>query len=280
MRRLGITITVVVAMAAALVANGLGAPGSKPFKVASTLDGKKVLPHRIHWLGLPTLAPAQVKKVEFLIDGKVRWIERHRPYVYGDDDAGRHPGYLVTSWLAPGKHRFTVRAVASHGRQATDTVVARVLPAPPVPDALAGTWQRTIDDTSAAPKPGSAGNPTDTLTPPGPYRLTFQSRWIHDVFPCDTSPCRFNDKTGGGNEFVSDWTPNATTFRVRGAVPFNVGHDTDRLYSAGSWCWRDGPPATYTWSVSGNTLTLAPVGGHDACRIRGFVWTGQWTRVG
>jgi hypothetical protein len=41
----------------------------------------------------------------------------------------------------------------------------------------------------------------------------------------------------------------------------------------------DGPPATYTWSVNGDTLTLAPVGGRDACAIRGFVWAGQWTRV-
>jgi hypothetical protein len=279
MRRLGITITVALAAAAAVVANSIGAAGSTTFKVASTLDGKTVLPHRIHWLGLPKLAPAQVKEVDFLVDGKVRWIEHHPPYVYGDDDGHQHRGYLVTSWLSPGKHRFTVQAVASDGRRASDTVVARVLPTPEVPAELAGTWQRTIDDTSAAPKPKSTGDPTETLTPPGRYQLTFDRRWIFDVFPCDTTPCRFNEKTGGGNEFVSDWTPNATTFRVDGTVTFRVGHNTDRLYSAGSWCWRDGPSATYTWNVSGDTLTLAPVGGHDACGIRGFIWSGQWTRV-
>ena len=37
---------------------------------------------------------------------------------------------------------------------------------------------------------------------------------------------------------------------------------------------------TTTGSVSGDTLTLAPVGGHDACGIRGLVWGGTWTRVG
>ena len=36
----------------------------------------------------------------------------------------------------------------------------------------------------------------------------------------------------------------------------------------------------YTWSVSGNTLTLMPVGGKDPCPLRGFIWTGDWTRAG
>jgi hypothetical protein len=264
---------VVVTVALGITAATRAAPATS-FRVASTLDGKTVLPHRIHWLGLPTLPASQIKAVDFLIDGRVAWIEHHPPYVYSDND-GSHRGYLVTSWLSPGKHRFAVRAVATDGRSATDTVLARVLPPPEVPAALAGTWQRTID-TSAAPKAGSAGNPTSTLTPPGRYTITFDRRWIHDVFPCDTTPCRFNQNTGGGGEFVSDWTPSPSTFVVRGPVTFRVAHDSDRL--AGWWCWMDGPSATYTWSVSGSTLTLAPVRARDACRIRGFTWTGQWTR--
>ena len=40
------------------------------------------------------------------------------------------------------------------------------------------------------------------------------------------------------------------------------------------------PVADYSWSVSGDTLTLAPIGGGDPCGIRGFIWTGQWTRAG
>jgi hypothetical protein len=261
----------VLAAACAAAMSAAGAPG-KPFKVASTLDGKTVLPHRIHWLGLPTLPPAQVNEVDFLVDGRVAWVQHKRPYTYAEDG-----GYLVTSWLSPGRHRFTVRATASDGRTATDTVVARVLPAPEVPAALAGTWQRTIPDTSRAPKAGSAGNPTDTLTPPGTYKLTFERRWIHDDFPCTTSPCRFVSGTGAGGQFDSDWTPGAKTFYVQGEVTFRTFKDTDRL--AGWWCQTWGPPATYIWSVSGNTLALAPVGGHDACGVRGFIWTGEWTRV-
>jgi len=270
------TLAALALAAAALgIAGSVGAATGKPFKIASTLDGKTVLPHRIRWLGLPTLPSSQIKRVEFLIDGKVVWVEHATPYVYGDNHES-HRGYLVTSWLSPGVHRFTVRGVSTSDATATDLVSARVLPPPVVPSALAGTWERTIPNTTAAPQGGTPGNPTETLTPPGRYTITFEPRWIHDVFPCDTAPCRYNDKTGGGGEFVSDWTPGAKTFQVRGPVTFRVPVGNYRL--GGWWCWMDGPDATYTWSVSGDTLTLAPVNGHDACGIRGFIWAGQWTR--
>jgi len=245
----------------------------EPFNLASTLDGKTVLPHRIHWVALPALPASRVREVDFLIDGRRAWVEHKPPYAYADDG-----GFLVTSWLTPGKHRFTVRAIPLDGHPATDTVVARVLPSPEVPAALAGSWQRKITNTSGAPAPRSAGNPTSTLTPTGRYTITFDRRWIQDVFPCTTSPCAFDSNTGAGGEFVSDWNPGPSTFYVQGAVTFRVFKDTDRL--AGWWCQTWGPSATYTWSATGNTLKLAPVGGHDACAIRGFVWSGTWKRAG
>lgn len=242
------------------------------FKVTSSIDGKAVLPHRIHWYAQPTLPGSQIEEVDFLIDGRLAWTEHDAPYSYADNG-----GYLVTSWLTPGQHRFEVRAVAKDRRTAIDTVIARVLPAPQVPAALAGTWRRTITDTSGAPAPGSAGNPTETLTPPGTYTITFERQWIHDVFPCTTSPCRFVAATGAGALFDSDWTPGPKTFYVQGEVTFRVFNNSQRL--AGWWCQTWGPPATYRWSVSGNTLTLAPARGTDACNIRGFIWTGRWTRI-
>jgi hypothetical protein len=247
------------------------ASGPKPFNLASTLDGKTVLPQRIRWRALPALPASQVKSVDFLIDGRLAWVEHAPPYTYAEDG-----GYLVTSWLTPGKHSFTVRAIPFHGQAAGDAVVARVLPAPQVPAALSGTWQRNVSATAGAPAEGSAGNPTSTLTPPGTYKLTFDRRWIHDEFPCSDSPCTYDTTTGAGGEFDSDWNPGPSTFHVQGEVTFHMFKDTDRL--AGWWCETWGPAATYTWTVSGNTLKLAPVGGHDACAIRGFVWSGTWTR--
>jgi hypothetical protein len=281
---LGIMAGVLFGVSAAGAATRLTQPttGATPgqlFKVTSNLDGKAVLPHRIHWLGRSTLRPSQISKVDFLIDGTVRWIETRTPFVYGGDDNGTNMGYLVTSWIRPGEHRFAVQVIATDGHKATDTVRARVLPSPEPPSALAGTWQRTID-TSAAPKAGSAGNPTSTLTPSGTYTITFEKRWVRDNFPGKyVFPA--SNKTGAGFINLDDYTANASTVHVVGPVIFHVPRPHDEgAENSGFWCYASGPPADYRWTVTGNKLTLAPNGGHDACGIRGFIWTGSWKRVG
>ncbi len=270
-----VLVPLVVATAAltpATASSTGAAPAQAQFTVKSSLDGKSVLPHRIAWLAFPSLGRSKVARVDFLIDGgRVRWTERNPPYSYADDG-----GYLVTSWLAPGRHRFQVRATAKDGRVATNTVVARVAPAPPPPAGIAGTWQRTID-TSNAPKPGSKGNPTSTFTPSGLYRITFEKRWIRDKFPGKfVYPA--SNKTGHGFIFLSDYTATAKLLHVRGEVIF---HPLSlKLAEGGWWCHPGGPAASYRWTVSDKKLTLAPVGGSDACGIRGFIWAGEWTRVG
>jgi len=263
----------VIACVVVVLESAAAAPASEPFKVNSTLDGKTVLPHRIHWIGSTTLAAAKVRRVDFVIDRKIAWTEAHPPYTFAESR-----GYLVTSWLKPGVHTFAVRVTTTDGRRAADLVRARVLPPAKVPPALAGTWQRKVADTSLAPTPGSSANPTSTLTPPGTYRITFDARWIHDEFPCTNSPCTYNASTGAGTEFDTDWVPGRKTFGVLGSVTTHTFKDSDRL--AGWWCETWGPAATYTWSVSRNTLTLTPSGGSDACGIRGFIWAGRWKRVG
>src|SRR5439155_25089078 len=112
-----------------VVATAAAATTRQPFKVTSTLDGKSVLPLRMHWLAYPKLRPSKVASVDFLIDGKVRWVEHHAPYNYASDDHGRNLGFLITTWLTAGPHRFTVRATDTIARKSTDSVVARVLPA-------------------------------------------------------------------------------------------------------------------------------------------------------
>jgi hypothetical protein len=265
--------TCLLVAAGAAVADGASGP---PFTVSSTLDGKTVLPHRIHWLGRTSLPAAKVSEVQFLIDGgKPRWVEQTPPYTFGDDFEGQHRGFLVTSWLTPGRHRFTVRALAVDGRTAERTVVARVVASPNPPQALAGTWQRTVADTSGAPTPGSAGNPTDTLTPAGTYRMVIDRRWIQVRFPgAYHSPD--SDDTGAGWILDSDYSVDPTSFRVYGAVTFETHHNQAEL---GWWCWPDGPVTDYAWSVSGATLTLRPKRGKDPCGVRGFIWAGEWTRV-
>ena len=254
-----------------------------PLKVTSSLDGKAVLPHRISWMAFMSIPEAQINQVDYLVDGKLCWIGEGSPYKYSGtstyfstySDTG---GYLVTSWLTPGLHKFTVRVMALDGQTASDTVVARVLPAPIPPAVLVGSWQRTID-TAAAPAPGSPGNPTDTYTPDGTYTITFSRKWIEDHFAGKfTISGSINGNTGAGEEYLSDWTPGAKSFHVQGAVsiqPFDP--NTDQL--GGWWCNPGGPGANYTWTVTGKVLTLTPIGGKDECSIRGFIWTGSWARV-
>ena len=246
---------------------------AQPVGVKSTLAGKHVLPHRIVWQAFPQISASQVEEVDFLIDGKLRWVEHHPTYVYGGLD---YNGYLVTSWLAPGLHRFTVRVKATGGRSGSETVRARVDATPDPPASLAGTWTRTID-TSLAPKPGSPGNPTDTITPSGSYTMTFEKRWIKDQFPGEWHYPQSN-QTGEGLYNLDDYTADSSRIHVVGEVVFHPY--SDQLPEGGSWCYFYGPPATYDWTINGNILTLRPVGGHDACGIRGFIWTGTWTRVG
>lgn len=249
-----------------------GFPAQAQFTVKSSLDGKSVLPHRIAWLAFPSLGRSKVARVDFLIDGgRVRWTETNPPYRYANDD-----GFLVTSWLTAGRHRFQVRATAKDGSVATKTVVARVAPAPRPPAEIAGTWQRTID-TSAAPKAGSKDNPTSTFTPSGRYRITFEKRWILDRFPGKyVYPA--SNKTGTGFIFMSDYTATSKLLYVRGAVIFRKY--SDKVAGGGAWCHFGGPAASYRWTVSDRKLTLSPAGGSDACGIRGFIWAGEWTRVG
>ncbi len=233
--------------AALLLAGSASAEAAKPaFKVTTTIDGKTVLPHRIHWIARPKLSSRDIKRVEFLIDGKVAWIEYESPYVYGEDD-GKHRGYLVTSWLSPGRHRFAVRAVAADGRTGTSGVTARVTPSPDLPAGLAGTWQRTLSDTSGSPAAGGPGNPTETFTPAGTYTMVIDKRMIQMRFPgAFRRPA--SDTTGEGWILDSDYAIQSSVLRALGPVTFEPFVEQAE---GGGWCWQDGPRGTTTGASPG-----------------------------
>jgi hypothetical protein len=109
------------------------------------------LPSKSRWLAFPNVPSAKVAEVDFLIDGRIRCVEHYAPYNYGNDDFHGHLGSLVTSWFSPGKHRFSARAVLTNGQKATDTVVARVLPAPEPPAERACRLSRGQDDRGRGP---------------------------------------------------------------------------------------------------------------------------------
>lgn len=231
------------------VSSALAGRAAERFEVTSTLDGKRVLPHRILWLAYPKLPGSKIARVEFLIDGKVRWVERIKPYTYGGHDDPDN--YLVTSWLAPGRHRFMVRAVANDGRKATDTVVARVLPSPSPPAELADTgWERNVTQ----PEAGDA--------PAGTWKILI-----------DKVGWSIRDPVGTGNLIdVAYLSPGL--LEARGGIwtrPKNP-------QQGNGWCEQTNEPVRYRWSVDSDTLTLS-LSGPTRCDGQSGVWGGSWTRV-
>lgn len=230
----------------AAVPSALAGTDTQRFKVTSTLHGKNVLRHRIRWLGRPNLPASKVSEVRFLIDGKTRWIERNPPYTYGDDG-----NWLVTSWLSPGRHSFTVRAKAKAGGTAQRTTIAQVLPAPAPPAELAGSWQRAIPDF------GTGGTWVLTVNKVG---------WkIRDPF-----------HTG---RLVDVAYLSSGRLQVRGGI-WTRPHSNQE---GNGWCEETNAPVNYRWAVSATTLTLT-LDGPDRCGkgtgAQHFFLGGAWTKAG
>ena len=214
------------------------------FKVRSNIAAKNVLGHRLHWVAYPNLPASQIRAVDFLIDGKLRWVEHHAPYSYGYDG-----NYLVTTWLAPGIHTFRVLAVATDGRKtSTVTTRARVSPSAPPPSALAGRW------TSFHPAGGApAGN------------------WSLIV---DKVGWRVIDPSGGGNLIDAAYLTGGQ-WDLRTGI-WTKPHGTSPSEGNG-WCEETNKPVRFAWSSNNDTLTLAHQGIDGSGESD--ILDGKWTRV-
>lgn len=225
-----------------------------PFTVHSTLDGKTVLPLRIHWIARPHLAASKVKEVDFLIDGRLGWTEHKTPYVYADDG-----NWLVTSFLSPTKHRFTVRVISTTGAVVSDTVTARVVPAPAPPANLIGTWSRLV--TSADVQKATSSQPP----PAGRWKLTVEKQGWHTT-----------DPDNGGGLFDVAYL-SATHVQLRPTIETPPYPNPTN----GGWCADTDPLSTYTATVSsdGSSLVLAALT-KDPCGDRAAIIEGTWMRTG
>ena len=258
-------LAVVLLAGVVAVSSAFAGSEAKRFTVTSSLDGKRVLPLRIRWIAhphnAPGSAPGQAASVQYLIDGHPAWTEKEAPYYYGGND-GSYGNWLVTSFLTPGLHTFTVQAITITGRKATDTVKARVVAAPPPPTNLAGTWSRMVtpDDLKKA-EPG----------PPA-------GRWTFHV----TSVGWGGDGTGastGGD--VPGWSGQDrwdVRYLPNGNVVMGPEVVTPAQQSEG-FCGID-PLGTWTLVLSADnqSMRLDPVG-TDPCSDRVAIMQGTWTRV-
>jgi len=186
--------------------------------------------------------------VDFLIDGKLGWVEHNAPYVYGDDG-----NWLVTSFLKPGEHTFTVRAIGVEGQVATDPVTASVSPAPAPPLSLAGTWKRMV--TAADVKKATSNQPPPT----GRWELGIDAEgW----------------QLGGGIVFDVAY-PSGGKLQMRPTIEHPPVGNSD----TGGFCTDTDPLWSWSYVVSANQLTLHPIG-RDPCGDRVAILEGTWTRVG
>jgi hypothetical protein len=220
-------------------------------RITSTLEGRSVLPHRIRWIAHPGLPRVYIRAVQFVIDGKLAWIERKPPYVYGDDS-----DWLVTSWLEPGLHRFTVRVIRRRGAASSRTTTARVDPTPLPPAELVNTrWQ---------------------------HQLVNQGELGCWVIRIGQTGWKIDDPKGGTN-FVD------VAYLAPGLVELRGGIWTRprSVHEGNGFCEDTNQAVRYRWAVSGDQLTLA-LAGPKRCGDQATVLSGAgvprssggtWTRA-
>jgi hypothetical protein len=220
--------------------------------VSSTLDGVTTLPHGIQWIATPGIPVADVAEVDFLIDGALAWVEYKSPFVYGDDGNS-----LVTSFLTPGVHTFTVRVILIAGQSATRSVTATTSAPPAPPAALAGTWARTV--TAADIAKSTSGMPPPT----GDWRLMIVAAgW------------ELLDPQANKGLFDVGYLPSA--LEMRPTIEYPPFPNSNN----GGFCANTDPIFDWTYALGrgGRTLTLHPQG-QDPCGDRAAIFAGTWTRV-
>ncbi|MFC4637710.1 hypothetical protein [Deinococcus hohokamensis] len=224
----------------------------------------KTLPLRFSWVATPSLETYDLRTVQFYIDDKLVSTPQNAPYTFNG------PGnFLVTTWLAPGRHTFTTKVTALDGRTATETITATVAAAPQPPAEIAGAWERVITAEQFEAAGLDTGNdPVLSSLLGKPWRIIIDPAglWIIDPEP-------------GGS--LSHINLQGNTLTMLG--PVRTGpNGSVRAYGAplygDNMCGpvnRD--PGTYTWAATGTELTVTAV--KPACASEQVILSGIWTRV-
>jgi hypothetical protein len=225
-------------------------------RVLSSITSGAVLSSALIWTAVPVgIAPSHVASLEFLIDGRVRWIERRPPYVFDGDGAELFP------WLlGPGPHSLAVRVVSAAGTSASMSADITVAPQPPVPGDLVGSFTRTVTNRDVRRTARLRHKPADQPLPTGVWRLQIAAT---GVIGYD------NPRGGAGNE--------AFVAAVNGTLALE-GPASWLLPPArrGGFCAVE-PIGSYTWITRGRTLVLTAR--RDRCADRNSMFTGAWRRM-
>jgi hypothetical protein len=264
---LALATAAVVAVVAAAV-SGCGPRGKPPGSTATPASSARVsysiaegaeLTDPVRWQARVTGVPAgDVVSVRFLIDGKVRHLERQAPYLF----AGRG-NLLLPGTVGPGSHVFAVDVTLTGGHRLTAASTA-VVPAtaPGIPRQVLGRWTRTVTPAEVA-RTQSFRNPADGAPLP---TGTWQVRIGADGVARYTGPTPAHDLTAGQVRFE----PGGRLV-VGNQIP-NFPHA-----SKGGFCAGTAGDGIYHWSLHGHALTVRVVSDQQ-CADRNSFWNGTFTR--
>src|SRR5262249_54404974 len=139
---------------------------SAGWSVTSSIADGATLAGPVRWSAEPVgVVPGALDRIEFLIDGKLLWTERHAPFDFNNDN-----NYLYPYMFPRGPHELIARAVSTTGEQVTATANVRMTQAPPkIPHALQASWKHRVSQ--AVIDGGSA--PGDPPVAAGVWRVRF-----------------------------------------------------------------------------------------------------------
>ena len=156
-RRLRFVLAGLAALACLCAGSASAGVAAQPFTVTSTLHGKTVLPHRIHWYATTNLPENKVLDVKFLVDGKALWTEASAPYIYGDPEetfGKANRGYLGRRSSRRGGTSSRCARRRSTGRRRPTRSSRRCRPRPRRPPGSRGRGGARSTTSRACPRPG------------------------------------------------------------------------------------------------------------------------------
>jgi hypothetical protein len=259
---------VIVAAFAAAAGAGCGSTGksttaksavaSHARVTSSIVEGAKLAKPVVWEARVAGVTLRDVAEVRFLIDGKVRHIERKARYVFAGDGNRLLPGTLGS-----GSHTFAVDVRLAKGPRLTTAATATVPPeAQGVPGEVTGRWQRNI---TAA----EVGRTESTRRPEDGDPLP-TGRWTLQIGA--DAVARYVDPSRGPDSL----TVGQVRFGPGGRLV--VGNEIPNVPGAqGYFCPETRPPGQYRWSVTGGALVIRVVNDRG-CADRNSFWTGRFTR--
>jgi hypothetical protein len=245
---------------------GAGHPGAQSgqllrpsARISSSIAEGAQLARPVRWeaqvVGVPS---SEVVAVRFLIDGRLRHLEREVPYVF--DGSGN---MLLPGSIGAGTHTFAVDARLIGRRRLTVAATATIArTARGVPQQVVGRWTRVVKPVEVARtesfRDAAAGDPL----PIGTWRLRIGSDGV----------ARYVDPTSS-----HDLTVGQVRFERDGRLV--VGNEVPNFprASEGGFCPDTVGVGTYRWSLHGGALVVHVI--HDReCADRNSFWTGRFTR--